>query len=208
MLNPNKINFRLPEPPPASAYEARRSYEEIDSSTPPGRRAAIIREEYARTYPWLTEHPNEGRCYQPRFMGYFYSMPHHAEAAWHCQKSEGISMLPLFPFFQYFLDFADPYRKIAVLVEEEDTPWEQSAIDEQDELLSVAGWTVYRIPNQVAVTYETSILPESMGRCPYGEFDDDEEREIYLGYKPRLSTETIDGFFSWLKESPYNNKPN
>jgi very-short-patch-repair endonuclease len=206
MLDPNKINIQLPEQPPASDYDALGREEEIDHETPAAERAAIIRREYARTYPCQIEQKH--RLYKPGFMGYFYNMPHHAEAAWSCMKAEGITMLPLFPVFQYFLDFADPYRKIAVLVEEDATPWEQSAIDEQDELLSVAGWTVYRIPKQVAVTYETSILPESMGRCPYGEFDDDEQHQAYLDYKPQLSTETIDGFFRWLKEDPYGNKPN
>jgi len=46
-----------------------------------------------------------------------------------------------------------------------------------------------------------------MQRCPYGEFEDEEEREIYLGYKSRLRTETIDGFFNWLKQETYQNTP-
>jgi hypothetical protein len=208
MLDRHKITVRFPQARPKSVYEARIDYEEIDSKTLPEQRDVIIREEYARTYPWLTEYPMEGRCYQPRFMGYFYQMTHHAENAWNCMKAEGISMLPLFPFFQYFLDFADPYHKIAILVEEDATPWNNDAISDQDSLLSITGWTVYRIPREIANTFETQILPKEMGRCPYGEFDDDEQYQKYLAYKPRLNNQTIDGFFSWLKQNIYHNKPN
>lgn len=202
MLDPTKINVCLPEAPPASDYDAffQRS-PHLDHTTPPEQREQLVRLEYARNYPTAVQ--GDGRCYTPGFMGYFYQMPHHAQAAWDCMKSEGISALPLFPFFHHFLDFADPYRKIAVLVEEEASPWQQPVIDEQDELLSAAGWTVYRIPNKVAATFETSILPDSMSRCPYGEFDDDDEYQRYLAYKPQLSTETIDGFFSWMKAEVY-----
>lgn len=208
MIDPEKINVRFPYVRPKSVYEARTGYEEIDSKTPPERRDSIIRQEYASTYPWLTEYPTEGHCYKPRFMGFFYEMTHHAEAAWDCQKAEGISMLPLFPVFHYFIDFADPYRKIAIFVEESETPWDDEAASTQDNILNLLGWTVYRIPNKVAETFETQLLPQEMGRCPYGEFDDDEQYQDYLAYKPRLDTETIDGFFSWLKLEVYGNKPN
>lgn len=206
MFDPRKINLTAPAAQPTSVLEARSGYEEIDSKTPLKHKEAIIREEYARTYSWLTSYPKEGRCYEPRFMGYHYNMTLHADYAWSCLKAEGISMLPLFPFFHYFLDFADPFRKITILVEEEETPWDEQAVVEQDKLLSLTGWTVYRIPKKVAHTFETKLLPEEMGRCPYGEFDDDEQYQTYLSYKPRLREETIDGFFSWLKEEVYSKR--
>jgi len=98
MLAPTKINIRTPESLPASDYEAAlRRGEEIEYTTPLEERKSMIRREYARKYPMVVE--GTGRCYIPNFMRYSYAMPNHAEDAWNCQKAEGISMLPLFPFF-------------------------------------------------------------------------------------------------------------
>lgn len=187
------------------AMLARNSYEEIEASTPVDRKNFIIREEYARR---MAELKAAGRTNisNPSFIGWAYKWTRNAEQAWFCQKSDGISMFPLFPFLHYFLDFADPFKKIAVLVEEAENPWlDSEALQEQDSLLTLAGWTVYRIPSQVANTYETSLLPENLQRCPYGEFDDNEQLEEYRDWQARLnmSRTTIDGFFDWLKQEVY-----
>lgn len=192
------------------SYEAmieRSGFKEVDGSTPIALKHSIIREEYARK---MADFTAGGLDYvvNPEFIGWNYEWTQNAQSAWFCLKAEGVSMYPLFPFLHYFLDFADPFRKIAVLVEEDDAPWNEAFCQEQDKLLTLGGWMVYRIPSQVANTLEASLLPEHLQRCPYGEFDDDEQLEEYQQIQENLNTKhtTVDGFFTWLKKEVYYKK--
>lgn len=184
--------------------ESRFGYRQLEGLMPGPGGEIIIREEYAKRMA-SAEVIAKGRCFKPAFIGYNYDWAPNSEQAWFCQKAEGMTLFPLFPFLQYFLDFGDPFRKIAVLIEEKANPWtDDKALIEQERLLRFSGWRIFRITDVVANTYEENVLPEHLSRCPYGEFEDDDQFEEYQSWKPELERTTIDGFFRWLKKEYYS----
>ena len=183
--------------------ESRFDYRQVNALIPGSGSETIIREEYARRMA-SPEVIARGRCFKPAFIGYNYDWTPNAEQAWFCQKAGGMTLFPLFPFLQYFLDFGDPFRKIAVLIEEKAKPWtDGEALINQERLLRFSGWRTFRITDAVANTYEENVLPEHLSRCPYGEFEDDDQFDEYQTWKLELERTTIDGFFRWLKKEHY-----
>jgi len=67
------------------------------------------------------------------------------KAVWGDMRYAAVFMWPQFPVGRYFLDFADPNRRIAV--ECDGKEWHDRERDmERDAELRELGWTVYRVP--------------------------------------------------------------
>jgi hypothetical protein len=70
------------------------------------------------------------------------------EAVWGEIRAAGITMFPQLPVFNYFLDFANPFIKVAV--ECDGAQWHDAEKDrKRDQKLIADGWTVYRIPGKI-----------------------------------------------------------
>lgn len=66
----------------------------------------------------------------------------------------GLPLYPQFPIEKYFIDFADPFNRIAIEVD--GRQWHINRIDQdhkRDDKLQSKGWSVYRIPGKY--TYKT-----------------------------------------------------
>lgn len=69
-------------------------------------------------------------------------------AVWQNIRSCNIPLFPQFPVKKYFIDFANPFKKIAI--ECDGKMFHDQAKDfERDQCLKQEGWTIYRIPGHV-----------------------------------------------------------
>jgi transcriptional regulator with XRE-family HTH domain len=139
-------------------------------------------------YFWHYRDP-KGRVMQPNLL-----------SAWYIINKIPLGLYPMYPVLDCIIDFADPYRKIAVFIEEAAHLWDYPALAYQDEILSVYGWKVFRIPLVIAKVYEADLLPANLLHV-YDEGAESEE-QLYERRKwdVKLSRKTIDGFFYWLKK--------
>lgn len=70
------------------------------------------------------------------------------QSMWSEIRSADLPMFPQLPVFNYFLDFANPFVKVAI--ECDGAGWHDAEKDaERDKKLRRAGWTVYRIPGHM-----------------------------------------------------------
>lgn len=131
-----------------------------------------------------------------------YPFKPNANAAWGIIRSNYIGLCPQFPFLHYFLDFADPHRRIAVFVEEQEDIWQPEDVDYQDKILITHGWKVFRIPHNVARIYESDVLPAHLKDAYSLMIEGRASAEVIeerRNWHDHLGKTTIDGFFRWLK---------
>lgn len=70
------------------------------------------------------------------------------ESMWAEIRSVGLTMFPQVPVFNYFLDFANPFLKVAI--ECDGAQWHDPEKDaKRDRKLEREGWTIYRVPGKV-----------------------------------------------------------
>ena len=169
---------------------------------PAERYAQAVRLGYAMRAPLLLERAARGRRAGVNFMHFDYTP--YAQQAYYNACAEGINLYPQYPFLHIFLTLACPWRRLAVLVEEEETPWNAAQVEEENELLSLHGWRVFRIPATVARLTEEDVLPDHLFEAHAGHFQYPGEKEEYEGYAEQLRTGTRDGFFRWLKQEHFS----
>lgn len=110
-------------------------------------RFARIREYYRAELPkMMAEYERTGRVhFDPYRLDFTSDMTPIEAAVWSDIRCAGLPFLPQIPALNYFLDFADPFKKIAI--ECDGKQWHDAEKDaKRDARLADAGWLVYRIP--------------------------------------------------------------
>lgn len=107
-------------------------------------------------------------------------------SVWAETRVSGFALYPQFPAGRYFLDFADPYRCIAVECDGlayHSTDDQLRRDGERDDWLTENGWTIYRLPGHVC--NKAVLEPGIVLDCAYGEF----------------TPQVIEAYERWLKDS-------
>lgn len=150
-----------------------------------------IREAWKRHEPAILAACKKGRTVDPYF--HQWQMTPIEEMAWNAIRGVGIPMYPQYPALRFFLDFADPRKRIAL--ECDGKQWHDVERDrKRDRLLSEHGWTVYR------VTGADCMRPVDW---PAIEDDDEERGERYWSAYKRYAFETVDGLVDAIAEHHY-----
>jgi hypothetical protein len=117
---------------------------------------------------------------------------------WQDIRAYGLPMLPQYPVLNFFIDFADPVKKIGI--ECDGAKWHDADKDRKRDLkLSDEGWIIYRIPGRIC----NKILPEPWEDKSYAEewFKNTGSGIIYSIYQfhyNNLKSNTAIKFFNHL----------
>lgn len=112
-----------------------------------GQRFSRIREHYRTELPrMMAEYERTGRMhFDPYRLDFTADMTPIEASVWSDIRCAGLPFLPQIPALNYFIDFADPFQKIAI--ECDGKEWHDAEKDaKRDARLAEDGWTVYRIP--------------------------------------------------------------
>ncbi len=110
----------------------------------------------------------QGRIY-PYFIDWVKYFTPIERMLWGDIRSSRVSMYPQYPVLNYFLDFADPYRKIGI--EADGKEWHNEVKDrERDNKLFEAGWTIFRVTGRE--TFASDMDWEN--------YDDSEDKESLM----------------------------
>ncbi|MGI4717229.1 MAG: endonuclease domain-containing protein [Janthinobacterium lividum] len=115
-----------------------------------GERFARIRQHYEIELPRMqAEHERTGRVhFDPYRLDFTSDMTPIETAVWSDIRCAALPFFPQLPVLGYFLDFADPFKKIAI--ECDGKQWHDAEKDaKRDARLNAAGWIVYRIPGSM-----------------------------------------------------------
>jgi very-short-patch-repair endonuclease len=110
-------------------------------------RFADIRSHYARELPrMMAQYHETGRVYfDPYRLDFTRDMTPIERAVWCDLRCAQLPFYPQIPALNYFLDFADPFKQIAIECDGKD--WHDPEKDaKRDARLREIGWTIYRIP--------------------------------------------------------------
>lgn len=110
-------------------------------------RFSRIRDHYRTEMPkMMAEHARTGRVnFDPYTLDFMDDMTPIEKSVWCDIRGAGLPFLPQIPALRFFLDFADPFKKIAI--ECDGKAWHDAEADaRRDALLMADGWTIYRIP--------------------------------------------------------------
>lgn len=120
-------------------------------STNPRDRFRAVSKVYAMQPDHLTD-------YDPYIVDFSRMMTHIEEPVWYSIRSLFLPFYPQYPARGYFLDFADPNKKIAI--ECDGARWHNAARDaKRDASLHRNGWEIIRIPGWRCLKHEDH--PES-----------------------------------------------
>jgi very-short-patch-repair endonuclease len=163
-------------------------------------RFALIREGYTIIHDRLMARARYARTINPYWLVWDWSPIEYN--AWCEIRRLPLPLYPQYPVLGYFLDFADPYRRICI--ELDGRKYHNAEADAQrDKVLAAHGWRIFRIPGSVANRYKHDVLPEHLWHVGE-EFAEEWEEDEYATYADELRRTTIDGFFEWLKENFYS----
>lgn len=108
---------------------------------------------------------------------------------WHAIRRYGVPFYPQIPALNYFLDFANPFKKIGI--ECDGKQWHNAEKDAiRDRRLIADGWTIYRIPGWQC----TKIIDEPWEKFrKMEESGDDITQEFFETYSRNWFNTTCDG---------------
>lgn len=115
-----------------------------------GARFARIRKHYELELPLMqAEYERTGRAhFDPYRLDFTSDMTPIEANTWSDIRCAGLPFFPQLSVLGYFLDFADPFKKIAI--ECDGKQWHNAEKDaKRDARLAEVGWTVYRIPGSM-----------------------------------------------------------
>jgi len=120
---------------------------------------------------WLEEYAETGeQRHDPYFRDWITEFTPIEYSVWSDIRSSGVPFYPQLPICGYFLDFANPFKKIAIECDgKEFHDAERDAI--RDKKLEKAGWIVFRIKGHEC----NRILPDPWNREEYYEGPSDQE---------------------------------
>lgn len=110
-------------------------------------RFKMIRDHYKRELPqMMAEYEKTGCMYfDPYELDFTGDMTPIEDSVWFDIRTTPVPMYPQIPALNYFLDFANPFVKVAI--ECDGKEWHDAEKDaKRDQKLIDDGWTIYRIP--------------------------------------------------------------
>ena len=106
-----------------------------------------IRAAWRRHGPRVIALTENGRTADPYFLDWLSEFTPIESAAWGAIRYFGIPLYPQYPALNYFIDFADPHRKVGLECDGKNFhDADRDAI--RDRRLSDAGWVIYRVPGK------------------------------------------------------------
>lgn len=116
-------------------------------------------------------------------------------AAWQDIRGFGLPMFPQLPVGKYFVDFGNPFIKLAI--ECDGKQWHDREKDnKRDQKLIADGWTIYRIPGDVC----KRVLP-----APWETEKDQREGDEYMNKANKWFTTTCTGLVYAIKHKHFSN---
>lgn len=110
-------------------------------------RFKVIRDYYRRELPAMLAEYEKTGCmdFDPYELDFTGDMTPIENSVWYDIRTTPIQMYPQIPALNYFLDFANPFIKVAI--ECDGKEWHDPEKDaKRDARLIAEGWTIYRIP--------------------------------------------------------------
>lgn len=101
-----------------------------------------IRETYKDMMPWIERHYPR---VDPYIFDFFVPLSPIEENVWGDIRYLGLPMLMQFPVDPYFIDFADPIKKMGIEVDGREFHQDVIKDDERQRYLEERGWTIIRI---------------------------------------------------------------
>lgn len=164
-------------------------------------RFALIREAYALLMPRIKDKARYAKTISPYFIDWDWSPIEFN--AWCIIREKALPFYPQFPVSGFFLDFADPYRKICI--ELDGKAFHDPEKDaRRDAVLRAEGWEIFRISGAMANTYMADVLPEYLVDVDQDGAESDDQEYERRDLDEQMRSTTIDGFFDWLKKWFYS----
>lgn len=152
----------------------------------------IIRKIYEKLTPEIMAYAADGYLghTDPYYVDWCKRMTPIEYAGWCSIRCKGMGLYPQYPVLNYFLDFANPYLKIAVEMDGKD--FHDLEKDQQrDKRLLDEGWFVFRIEGRECYTRHKPLWEMEDGR----EYSESHKREVAEKYY----CETSDGVFEAIE---------
>jgi len=158
---------------------------------------AIIRNIYAIATPMIERAAAEGKRVDPYFIDWIrYFTPIEMDA-WDSIRCHGVPMYPQFPVLDYFIDFADPIRRIGL--ETDGKQWHDRDKDRaRDARLFEHGWRIFRVTGSEA--YRTAPSPAELKERGY------EDHRLEGGSREWLYR-SVDGVVAAIANFYYRGRP-
>jgi very-short-patch-repair endonuclease len=160
----------------------------------------VLQAAYRHYLPSILETAKSGHLLDPNIITWEFSPIE--DATWHQIKTLGLPFYPQFPILEYFADFADPFRKIAIEVNRRELHSTRSH-NIRKKLMRQAGWEVYRIPTCAAMRYLEDIFSADMA----SEIEEaiNSEQPFSESNKPylKMAESTLDGYLLVLRRRCY-----
>lgn len=113
------------------------------------------------------------------------------ENVWSDIRVLGLPFLPQFPVAGYFIDFADPIKKIGIEVDGHTMGRDYARDSKRQEALERLGWKIIRIPGRFTFTDKEN----------YYDYDEDDRMIV----KPEFYYSCSEGILTLLKRQRYDN---
>jgi very-short-patch-repair endonuclease len=89
---------------------------------------------------------------------------------WSAIRYLGLPLFPQYPVGRYFIDFADPYRKIAIEVDSIKWHRNKDADRRREWDIRKLGWKVYRIPSWMTMNSSSDYVDQNGDFAPCEEY--------------------------------------
>lgn len=123
-----------------------------------------IRDAYDKWLPVIMEASKKGQRVDPYFLDWNAFFTPIEVDAWHSIRCYGVPLYPQVPVWNYFIDFANPYRKIGLEIDGK--RWHDVDRDtRRDKALAKDGWKIFRVTGSEAwkvVTAATDLEVQDM----------------------------------------------
>lgn len=154
-----------------------------------------IREIYRDIMPVIME---SKRQIDPYVFDFDMPMTPIEENVWHDIRVLGLPFYMQFPVGPYFIDFADPIRKIGIEVDGKEWHLDKDADEKRENALNSMGWVIVRIPG-----YKTF-----KQRSDFSQNDEDEHIDLEMrdARMNTFLTESSEGILLSLKRKWYDSE--
>lgn len=169
-----------------------------------GQRFSRIRSHYHAELPhMLDEHERSGRVhFDPYRLDFVPDMTPIEAAVWSDIRCAALPFFPQMPVLRYFLDFADPFKKIGI--ECDGKEWHDAAKDaERDANLQSIGWIIYRIPGWKCLRIRTRPQDLLIEKMEQG-YSREEAMYLTAGQEREWFSTTSEGCIEAIRRNHYS----
>jgi very-short-patch-repair endonuclease len=161
---------------------------------------SVIRAAYNYYLPSILAAARTGHSINPNIVTWEFSPIE--DNAWGQIRALGLPFYPQFPILDYFADFADPLRKIAIELDGKKFH-DKKRDDIRDSRLHKEGWKIYRITGRIASRYLEDVFSEDIvyeiKEAVGSEYPFSIDNRSYL----EMAEDTLDGYFLVLRRRHY-----